>query len=85
MIYESGDEIVLDNDIVYTVSDSFELNGKYYLFLISNKDRNKVSLMELKDNTILEIKDDNEYTNAFNELINRNKDIITKYMEEASK
>ena len=77
MQYEKGKELVLDDDSLFLIIDTFELKNNRYLFLIDEKDK-KASLVKIIDDVIHEIEDDNEFDEAFNELINRNKREITE-------
>ena len=80
-MFEKGDEITLDNGSKYIVSDSFELNNKNYLHLISLKNKNNLIIVENNNGILNEIEDENEYKSVFNELVIRNKDEIEKYLE----
>lgn len=83
MNYEIGDELVLEDDQTYVVIDSFTLNNNRYVYLIDEKTK-KVSLVKVINDTLNEIDDDNEFNQALNELVNRNKDKINEILKETS-
>jgi len=83
MSYEIGNELTLEDNKSYIIVDSFEFNNSKYLYLI-NEETKEASLVKLVNDTLYEIEDDNEFNNALNELINRNKDKINELIEETN-
>lgn len=79
--YERGEEITLEGGDKYVVVDNFEYKGKNYLYLISEDEEHDVALVTINDDIIDPIKDDKEYEEVFKELVNRNKDEISEYLE----
>ncbi len=83
MSYEIGNELTLEDNKSYIIVDSFEFNNSKYLYLF-NEETKEASLVKLVNDTLYEIEDDNEFNNALNELINRNKDKINELIEETN-
>ncbi len=79
--YERGEEITLEGGDKYVVVDNFEYKGKNYLYLISEDEDHDVALVTINDDVIDPIEDDKEYEEVFKELVNRNKDEISEYLE----
>lgn len=84
MYYEVGGKITLEDNKSYIIVDYFEITDNKYLYLI-NEESKKASLVKIINDSLYEINDDNEYNNVLNELFNRNKDKITKLLEETNK
>ena len=82
--YERGEEIILEGGDKYVVVDNFEYKSKNYLYLISEDEDHDVALVTIKDDVIDMIEDDKEYEEVFKELVNRNKDEISKYLDEVN-
>ena len=82
--YERGEEITLEGGDKYVVVDNFEYKGKNYLYLISEGEDHDVALVTINDDVIDPIEDDKEYKEVFKELVNRNKDEISEYLEEVN-
>jgi hypothetical protein len=79
--YERGEELTLDDGEKYIVVDFFEYKSKKYLYVISEKEGNEVSLVKVDGNEVEPIEDEKEYNEVFKELVNRNKEEISKYLE----
>ncbi len=82
--YERGEEIILEGGDKYVVVDNFEYKSKNYLYLISEDEDHDVALVTIKDDVIDMIEDDKEYEEVFKELVNRNKDEISEYLDEVN-
>jgi hypothetical protein len=78
---ELGTEVVLNDNSKYVVIDDFEYEGKEYLYLINRFDHKEACLVRYENDTIHKI-DDNIFDKVFEELINRNKEIIIKNLED---
>ncbi len=79
--YERGEELTLDDGEKYIVVDFFEYKSKKYLYVISENEWNEVSLVKVDGNEVEPIEDEKEYNEVFKELVNRNKEEISKYLE----
>lgn len=77
-----GNELTLDDGSKYVVVDSFFMNGKHYLYIISEDDGKTTMIVEYKDEEITEVEDKKELDMAYKELIERNKEEIERYMKE---
>jgi hypothetical protein len=51
------------------------------LYVISENEWNEVSLVKVDGNEVEPIEDEKEYNEVFKELVNRNKEEISKYLE----
>lgn len=80
--FERGDELTLDDNSKYIVVDSFSLNEKKYLYLISEEDKKTTMVVELNGDEITEIDDKEELDNAYKILVERNKEEIDQYLKE---
>lgn len=80
MKYEKGEELTLDNDKSYIVVDTFDDNGKTYLFLSSEK--KDIFLVEVIDDEIKSIDSDIEYDKVLKILLERNKEEIKNLMKD---
>lgn len=80
MEYERGEEIILDNDKSYIIIDNFKLKDKEYLFLISEE--KDTALVQIEDNTLKTIESDSEYNEVFTMVIEKNKEEVTKILNE---
>lgn len=83
MSNEVGTELTLDNDSKYIVVDDFTLNNKEYLYLVNDGDTNSVALVGVEGDTLYVIEDDDEYDKVYEELVERHKDEISDFLEEA--
>lgn len=84
MNYEKGKEILLDDGKSYAIADSFELNNNRYLYVVELESK-KATLIKIVNDTTYEIDDDNEFNDAFNELVKRNEEELIKYFKETMK
>ena len=83
MANEVGTELTLDDDSKYIVVDDFTLNNKEYLYLVSDDDSNSAALVGVEGDTLYVIEDDDEYDMVYNELVERHKEEIINFLEEA--
>ena len=81
-MFGKDDELTLDDGRKYIVFDSFDLNNKNYLYLVSLEENMGVAIVENNNGMLNEVENEEEYYLVLNELIRRNKDGIEKYMEE---
>lgn len=81
MNYEKGKEIVLEDGKSYAIADSFDLNNNKYLYVVELETK-KATLIKIINDTTYEIEDDNEFNEAFNELVRRNEEELIKNLKE---
>ena len=67
MKYNVGEQLFLDDNILYTVQDSLSYEGKNYYFLTYEEDdREKfLILKEGTDDTLVNLDSDDEFDNLF--------------------
>lgn len=82
--FKREEEITLEDGSKYVIVDSFELNKKNYLYLISSDDEVSTAIVEVKDGILNEIENSEELKIVFEELVRRNQEEINKYIEEAN-
>ncbi len=82
--FERGEEITLEDGNKYIVVDFFNYKSKKYLYLISEDEEHDIALVYLENDEIVPIEDDKEYDEVFKELVNRNKEEISKYLNEVN-
>ncbi len=81
MNYEKGKEIVLEDGKSYAIADSFDLNNNKYLYVVEIETK-EATLIKIINDTTYEIEDDNEFNEAFNELVRRNEEELIKNLKE---
>lgn len=79
MKFQVGDELTLDNNLIYIVCDYFVLDNKEYLFLV-NKDNKDLSLVRYENDILKTIDDDSEYSRVSEEFVKRNKGKVDEIM-----
>ena len=80
----TGTELTLDDDSKYIVVDDFVINNKEYVYLVNEDDTNDVGLVNIENDVLRVIEDDAEFDMVYNELINRKKDEIIEFADEAN-
>ena len=80
--FEKGEEIKFEDGSSYVVVDSFMLDGKQYLYVISDDGKNTTAIYRHENGIVSKLENGNEFDKVFKELVNRNKDEIAKYLEE---
>ena len=76
-----GTELTLNDNSKFVVIDDFDYEGKEYLYLINRFNHKDACLVGYENDTIHKI-DDNIFEKVCEELINRNKEIIIKNLED---
>ena len=80
----TGTELTLDDDSKYIVVDDFVINNKEYVYLVNEDDTNDVGLVNIENDVLRVIEDDAEFDMVYNELVNRKKDEIIEFVNEAN-
>ena len=80
--FEKGEELTLEDGSVYLIVDAFKKDDKEYLYIISESDEKVTTIVEVRDDTLYRLKDEKEFNDVYNELVERNREEINKYLEE---
>ena len=64
--------------------DDCVINNKEYFYLVNEDDTNYVGLVNIENDVLRVIEDDAEFDMVYNELINRKKDEIIEFADEAN-
>ncbi len=80
--FERGEELTLEDGSVYLIVDAFKKDDKEYLYIISESDEKVTTIVEVRDDTLYRLKDEKEFNDVYNELVERNREEINKYLEE---